>query len=87
MGNDRGVQAPHLVETLKFTAIHPMAARSDQKTEKERFATADAQIQDVVQNFGHHVQTSLESIEFDLMGLGDDTTRAHVLDGEYYERR
>ena len=48
---------------------------------------ANAQIQDIVQNFGHHVQAPLESVEFDLMGPGNDTAGTHILDGEHYVQR
>ena len=84
-GNNYGRQASHLVETLKLAAIHAMTVRSDKQVARKPIVAADAQIQDVVQNFGHHVQASLESIEFDLMGLGNNAARAHVLDGEHYE--
>ena len=85
MENDYRGEVSNLVETLEFPAIHAMAASPDQQAGKELLVAVDAQIQDVVQNFGHHVQASLESVEFDLVGLGNNTTRAHVLDGEYYE--
>ena len=35
--------------------------------ESKCFAAVNAQIQNVIQNFGHHVQASLKSIELDLM--------------------
>jgi len=60
-----------------------MAASPDQQVGSKPLVAVGAQIQDIVQNFGHHVQASLESIEFDLVGLGNNTTRAHVLDGEH----
>ena len=77
-------EASHLVETLKLSAIHTMTAVPDQQTGRRHLVAVDVQIQDIVQNLGHHVQASLKGIEFDFMGLGNNTTSAHVLDGEHY---
>lgn len=82
-------QVGYLVEILKLAAIHAMAVRhpvSGGGMEEKSIVTANAQVQNVIQNFRHHVQASLESFEFDTMRRGDSFTRAHILDSEYYKR-